>query len=177
MLGPVGAPPPFVRLLVDTAPPFGLLLPIVALLRALSCARCCAASCSSARGGQMSLMPRLVGAPPPFVQPLAGASMPCVLPYLIAPLLLFDVCGVSRLLCRLLLLRSWGSAAALAWVRGRSPALCATVRARFATCAPMLSAAPALAAVSFDVTLPPPALLLPRPRCRLCLSSHVLPRP
>ena len=38
MLGPVGARPPFVRLLVDAAPPFALPLPVAALLRALSCA-------------------------------------------------------------------------------------------------------------------------------------------
>ena len=135
----------------------------------------CAASCSSARGGLLSLVPGPVGAPPAFVRPLVGALLPCALPYLIAPLLLSFVCCVSRLLCRLLLLRSWGSAAALAWACGRSSALCATARARFAACAALLSGAPLLGALSFDVTVPPPALLLPRLRYRL--SSQVLPRP
>ena len=93
---------------------------------------CCAASCFSALGGLLSLTPGFVGAPPPLVRPLVGASLPCALPFLFASLLRSFVRRVSRSLCRLVLLCSWGSAAALAWARGRYSALCATVRARFA---------------------------------------------
>ena len=44
-------------------------------------------------------------------------------------------------------------------------------------CAPLLSLAPLLYALFVDVPLPPPVLLLPRLRCRPCLSSRVFPRP
>ena len=59
----------------------------------------------------------------------------------------------------------------------RSSALPADARARFASCAPPLSVAHLLYAVAFDVTVAPPALLLPSLRYYLCLSSPVLPRP
>ena len=64
-------------------------------------------------------------------------------------------------------LRLWGSAAALPWAHGCSSALVRLrVRDVLPSAAP-LSVGPRLCALSSDVTMPPPALVLPRLRCSL----------
>ena len=75
---------------------------------------------------------------------------------------------------RCLVLRcSWGCAAPLPGLVGAPlPFMQLRVRASL-PCDPLLSVAPLLCAPSFNVTVPPPALLLLRLRCCLCPSLQV----
>ena len=87
---------------------------------------CCRAACYfAARGAPWSLTLGLVG----ILRPLCDCSWVLRrLPLCRSWSLACSVCCLSRLLCCLLLCRSWGSAAALAWICGRSSALCVIAR-------------------------------------------------
>ena len=113
---------------------------------------------------QLSLIPGLVGAPPPRVRRLVGAALPGALPLVVAPRLRAPSFLVATVPPALLL------------VGASLPFMQMHVRASL-PCAPLLSVAPLLCAPSFAVTVPPPALLLPRLRCRLRLSLRVPPCP
>ena len=165
MLGPVGAPPPFVRLPVNAAPPFALPLPVAALLRALSCA---------------------VAALPP-APPLVGV---CCRLCLGSCVLLRPLCDRSWALRCPMLYRTSSlpcSSPLYAVFRYCLAAFCSSARGAplrplprplgASPLVPLCSRSVLCSALSFDLTAPPPALLLPRLRCRLCLSSQVRPRP
>ena len=90
---------------------------------------CCAACYFAARGAPWSLTPGFVG----IFRPLCDNSWVLRrLPLCRSWSLTYSVCCLSRLPCCLLLCRSWGSAAALAWIRRCSSALCAIARERYA---------------------------------------------
>ena len=96
-----------------------------------------------------------------------------------------SVCCLSRLLCGPQLRRSWDSAAALAWVCGRSSALCATARERYAAyrvaylgraptpCAISLGAAPCSAACGALLSLMPELVNAPPPFVRRLVGASL----
>ena len=87
---------------------------------------------------------------------------------------------LARLLCRLLILRSWGSVVAYTWVPGRPSTLSATVCGRFAALCPTVpvrSLAPLLYVPCFEVAMPPSAPVLVGLPCGPCLGPWELFRP
>ena len=80
--------------------------------------RCCGASCSAALEVPLSLIPGLVGAPPPPMCRLVGAALPSALPLPVAPrlrALSFLVAALPRAPC------SWASATPLLGLVGAPP--------------------------------------------------------
>ena len=131
--------------------------------------RACGAACSAAREAALSLIPGLVGAPPPLVRRLLGIVLPCALPlpvgpgvrapsFLIAALPLASVLvGLHRRLCL-----------------GSPPPFVPLLVGAFPPIALPLLDAPLLSVLSFDVALVPPALPRLRLRYRLSLGSGLL---
>ena len=167
---PVGAPPPFVQLLVGTLLPVAPPLSVAPLL--------CVLSLDVAVGPpalpRLRLRCRLSLGSWVLVRLLCAGSG--ALRYLVLCLsrsLVGSVRRASWLPRYLLLWCSWGSADAYAWARGRSSALCAT-RGRFAAYCSAFPLAPLLRAVVSSVALLPRALFfVGLPFC-LCLGSWVL---
>ena len=127
-LGLVGAPPPFVRLLVDAPLPVVVPLLFAPVLRA---------------SRKVAVLPPAVfvlGLPYCLLLGLRALLFPlCHVPRVFRCLSLhrsssLTYCArcLSRLLCCLLLCCSLGSTLAHAWARGRSSAPCVTARGRFA---------------------------------------------
>ena len=173
MPGLMGAPPPIVTPLPVTPllRALSLLVAVLPLVPPLVGLRCgfspgpwaplrpsCDCSCYCSCGSSWTLRRCLLW---------HSRSLPCSVRYLV------------RLLCCLLLLRSWGSVVAYARARGRSSALCVTARGRFAAlCSTVFdrSLAPLLCTLCFKVAFPPSAPLLVGLRCGPCLGPWALLR-